>query len=46
VHGTDAQLVIGAGMQHVWPTWVGALPEADAAVRLIGDWIMQRSPAT
>jgi acetyl esterase/lipase len=45
VHGTDAQLVIGAGMQHVWPTWVGALPEADAAVRLIGDWITQRSPA-
>jgi acetyl esterase/lipase len=46
VHGTDAQLVIGAGMQHVWPTWVGALPEADAAVRSIGDWITQRSPAT
>ena len=44
VHGTDAQLYIGAGMQHVWPTWVGAMPEADEAIRLVGDWLIQRSP--
>jgi acetyl esterase/lipase len=42
-HGTDAQLCIGAGMQHVWPTWVGAMPEADEAMRTIGDWIRARS---
>jgi len=35
----DATLFIGAGMQHVWPTWVGAFPEADAAMQLIGNWI-------
>ena len=29
---TDATLYIGAGMQHVWPTW-RALPEADARDR-------------
>ena len=37
--GTDAQLIIGARMQHVWPTWCGALPEADAAMAAIGAWI-------
>jgi acetyl esterase/lipase len=41
-HGTDAQLYIGAGMQHVWPTWVGAMPEADDAMRTIGDWVRAR----
>ena len=24
---------------HVWPTWAGAFPEADAAIALVGDWI-------
>jgi len=37
--GSDATLFIGGGMQHVWPTWAGALPEADAAIQLIGDWV-------
>ena len=40
--GTDAQLYVAAGMQHVWPTWCGALPEADAAMQMIGDWIDAR----
>src|SRR5262245_32466055 len=39
----DATLYIGAGMQHVWPTWVGAFPEADAAMQLIGNWIRART---
>ena len=39
---TDATLFIGAGMQHVWPTWVGALPEADDAITMIGSWITAR----
>jgi monoterpene epsilon-lactone hydrolase len=37
--GADATLFVGAGMQHVWPTWAGAIPEADAAIALVGDWI-------
>jgi epsilon-lactone hydrolase len=37
--GSDATLFVGGGMQHVWPTWAGALPEADAALALIGDWV-------
>jgi acetyl esterase/lipase len=39
---TDATLFVGAGMQHVWPTWVGALPEADDAIAMIGSWIAAR----
>ena len=39
---TDATLFIGAGMQHVWPTWAGALPEADDAIAMIGSWIAAR----
>ncbi len=41
--GADATLFVGGGMQHVWPTWAGALPEADAAMELIGDWIRART---
>jgi monoterpene epsilon-lactone hydrolase len=43
--GIDATLFIAAGMQHVFPIWAGAFPEADAAIALIGDWI-RRSVAT
>jgi epsilon-lactone hydrolase len=39
---TDAQLFVGAGMQHVWPTWAGAFPEADAAITMIGSWMDAR----
>jgi acetyl esterase/lipase len=41
--GSDATLFVGAGMQHVWPTWAGAMPEADAAIELIGNWIRART---
>jgi acetyl esterase/lipase len=37
--GADATLFVGSGMQHVWPTWAGAIPEADAAIAMIGAWI-------
>jgi acetyl esterase/lipase len=43
--GVDATLHIAAGMQHVFPIWAGAFPEADAAIDLIGDWIGKRVAA-
>ena len=43
VAGIDATLLITAGMQHVFPIWAGAFPEADAAIRLIGDWVRTRT---
>ena len=43
VAGTDGTLSITAGMQHVFPIWAGAFPEADAAIRLIGDWVRRRA---
>jgi monoterpene epsilon-lactone hydrolase len=41
--GINATLSITAGMQHVFPIWAGAFPEADAAIRLIGDWVHART---
>ncbi len=41
--GVDATLFVAADMQHVFPIWAGAFPEADAAIRLIGDWIRART---
>jgi monoterpene epsilon-lactone hydrolase len=43
--GADTTLFVGGGMQHVWPTWAGALPEADAAIKLVGDWVRARTSA-
>jgi acetyl esterase/lipase len=43
IAGVDATLVIAAGMQHVFPIFAGAFPEADAALRLIGDWVKART---
>ena len=43
VAGLDATAVVVAGMQHVFPIWAGAFPEADAAIALIGDWIRTRT---
>ncbi|MBA3543942.1 MAG: alpha/beta hydrolase [Chthoniobacterales bacterium] len=43
IAGIDATLSITAGMQHVFPIWAGAFPEADAAIRLIGDWVRARA---
>jgi epsilon-lactone hydrolase len=41
--GVDATLFIAAEMQHVFPIFAGAFPEADAAIRLMGDWIRART---
>jgi epsilon-lactone hydrolase len=41
--GADATLLVGGGMQHLWPTWAGAIPEADAAIELVGNWIRART---
>lgn len=41
--GTDATLYVQAGMQHVFPIWAGAFPEADAAISLVGAWIVSRT---
>jgi monoterpene epsilon-lactone hydrolase len=37
--GVDVTLYIGAGMQHIFPIYCGAIPEADAVVALIGEWV-------
>jgi epsilon-lactone hydrolase len=37
--GVDTTLYIGAGMQHIFPIYCGMIPEADAAVTMIGAWI-------
>ncbi len=43
--GIDATLFIAAGMQHIFPIWAGAFPEADAAIALVGNWV-RRLPFT
>jgi epsilon-lactone hydrolase len=42
--GVDVTLYIGGSMQHVFPVYCGAMPEADAAVMMIGEWIRLRTP--
>lgn len=37
--GVDVTLYVGAGMQHIFPIYCGAMPEADAAVAMIGAWV-------
>jgi epsilon-lactone hydrolase len=41
--GVDVTLYIGAHMQHVFPIYCGVMPEADAAVKMIGEWIRIRT---
>jgi epsilon-lactone hydrolase len=41
--GVDARLWIAAGMQHVFPIWKGAFPEADTAIATIASWISERT---
>jgi acetyl esterase/lipase len=41
--GVDVTLYIGAGMQHIFPIYCGAIPEADAAVVMIGKFIRSRT---
>jgi len=43
IAGVDTTLYIGAGMQHVFPIYCGVIPEADAAVAMIGEWIRSRT---
>ncbi|NYF16880.1 acetyl esterase/lipase [Microbacterium sp. AK009] len=43
---TDGELVVGEGMQHVWPIWFGVFPEAGQAIATSGTWIRTRSTAT
>ncbi len=40
--GVNATLYIGAGMQHIFPIYCGVIPEADAAVAMMGMWIRTR----
>jgi acetyl esterase/lipase len=42
MEGVDATLFVASGMQHVFPIWCGAFPEADAAVALVGAWCRSR----
>jgi monoterpene epsilon-lactone hydrolase len=37
--GVNSTAYVAAGMQHVFPIRAGAFPEADAAIKLIGDWV-------
>jgi epsilon-lactone hydrolase len=38
----NATLFIAAGMQHIFPIWAGAFPEADAAIVLMVEWVRTR----
>ena len=42
IAGVDMTLSIGANMQHIFPIYCGAMPEADAALAMIGTWIRTR----
>jgi acetyl esterase/lipase len=42
IGGVDVSLRIWAGMQHIFPLYAGFLPEADAAIAVIGSWIRAR----
>lgn len=41
----ETNLSIGVEMQHVFPIYCGAMPEADAAVGTIGAWVQSRTHA-
>jgi epsilon-lactone hydrolase len=41
--GVNVTLYIGAGMQHIFPIYCGVMPEADAAVAMIGRFIRSRT---
>ena len=43
IAGVDTRLWIAAGMQHVFPIWKGAFPEADTAIATIASWISERT---
>ena len=39
IAGVDVTLRVGAGMQHIYPVYAGFMPEADAGIAEIGDFI-------
>ena len=41
--GIDVTLHIEGSLQHDFPVYCGATPEADAAVMMIGEWIRLRT---
>jgi monoterpene epsilon-lactone hydrolase len=41
--GVDVTLYIGGGMQHIFPIYCGVIPEANAAVAMIGTFIRSRT---
>lgn len=43
--GVEAELRVWPGLWHVWPIFVGKLPEADAALREAADFVVRRAPA-
>jgi len=43
IAGVDVTLYIAAEMQHIFPIYCGAIPEADAAVAMIGVWMRSRT---
>ncbi|MEJ1935250.1 alpha/beta hydrolase [Nostoc sp. NIES-2111] len=42
VAGGEATVTVAAGMQHVYPIWAGAFPEAGRAIRGIGEWVSEQ----
>ncbi len=44
IAGVEITISIVPGMQHVFPIWSGAFPEADSAIAQIGAWIRKRLP--
>lgn len=42
--GCSVELRIAAGMQHVFPIWCGAFPEADAEMNRLGRWFRSDLP--
>lgn len=43
--GADARVHVAPGMQHVFPVWCGAFPEADAEMARAGAWIKEMTRA-
>jgi acetyl esterase/lipase len=41
--GSGGTLFVAPWMQHVYPIFAGAFPEADAAIRMMGEWIRART---
>jgi acetyl esterase/lipase len=41
--GVDVTLYIRSGMQHIFSIYCGAIPEAEAAVVMIGAWMRSQT---